>query len=62
MSALVSPLDAKELLERLAVRFGSERGTLLEENEETNSEIDTTKNSEDAESAEGFEMADQEGF
>lgn len=62
VSALVSPLDAKELLERLAVRFGSERGTLLEENEETNSEIDTTKNSEDAESAEGFEMADQEGF
>ncbi|XP_038990155.1 RNA cytosine-C(5)-methyltransferase NSUN2-like isoform X3 [Phoenix dactylifera] len=61
VSILVSPLDAKELLERLAVRFGSERGTLLEENE-TNSEIDTIKNSEDAESTDDFEMADQEGL
>nr|XP_010939686.1 tRNA (cytosine(34)-C(5))-methyltransferase isoform X1 [Elaeis guineensis] len=61
VSVLVSQLDAKELLERLAVRFGSDGGTLLEENE-TNSEIDTLKNSEDAESTDGFEMVDQEGF
>lgn len=63
VSIMVSPLDAKELLERLAVRFGSERGTLLEENEDTNSEIDTITNSEDAEpTANDFEMADRGVF
>ncbi|KAG1342342.1 putative tRNA (cytosine(34)-C(5))-methyltransferase [Cocos nucifera] len=44
LSIMVSPLDAKELLERLAVHFGSERGTLLKENEDTISKIGIVKN------------------
>lgn len=60
LSIMVSLLDAKELLDRLAVNFGSERGTLLKEIEDTISEIGIIKNSKDAEPADVFGTVDQE--
>ncbi|XP_020114632.1 tRNA (cytosine(34)-C(5))-methyltransferase-like isoform X2 [Ananas comosus] len=59
ISIMVSPLDGKELLERLAFRFGI-KSISLEENKKSNMEIEGVSNLEDVEPIATIETDNQE--
>ena len=55
---MASQLDAKELIERLSMHYGGERGALPAKDENTNMENDGMEDLNDAELMQGFEEPD----